>query len=236
MALRLAKLKAKAPRGALGGWLKIFSTSTRDMSTATLPDLPYDYDALSPVIIPEIMELHHKKHHQAYVNGLNTALENADEAASKNDLKTLITLQPAIRFNGGGHINHSMFWEMLIPPKDFEPPRAGSVLEKAIKEDFGSLDDLILKFNTAAAGVQGSGWGWLAYNKNVDKLVITTTPNQDPLQPTTMGLIPILGVDVWEHAYYLQYKNSRPDYLKEIWKIINWGDVEKRLDKATHSG
>ncbi|KAL4527773.1 hypothetical protein Ndes2437A_g02911 [Nannochloris sp. 'desiccata'] len=199
MALQVANKGSKA---ALGGWLKnskFCSASTRAISTATLPDLPYDYDALSPVIIPEIMELHHKKHHQAYVNGLNAALEKADDAANKNDLKTIISLQPAIKFNGGGHINHSMFWEMLIPPKDFEPPR----------------------------------WGWLAYNTEVDKLVITTTANQDPLEPTSSGLIPILGVDVWEHAYYLQYKNARPDYLKEIWKVVNWADVEKRLEKAT---
>lgn len=126
-----------------------------------------------------------------------------------------------------------MFWEMLIPPKDFEPPRAHSTLENAIKNDFGSLDDLISRFNAATAAVQGSGWGWLAYNTEVDKLVITTTANQDPLEPTSSGLIPILGVDVWEHAYYLQYKNARPDYLKEIWKVVNWADVEKRLEKAT---
>jgi len=128
-----------------------------------------------------------------------------------------------------------MFWQMLIPPKDFQPPRPESTLEKAINNDFGSLDDLISRFNTATAAVQGSGWGWLAVDKNVDKLVITTTANQDPLEPTS-GLIPILGVDVWEHAYYLQYKNARPDYLKEIWKVINWADVEKRLDKATGGG
>ncbi|KAG7672915.1 putative Superoxide dismutase [Mn] 1, mitochondrial [Nannochloris sp. 'desiccata'] len=233
MALQVANKGSKA---ALGGWLKnskFCSASTRAISTATLPDLPYDYDALSPVIIPEIMELHHKKHHQAYVNGLNAALEKADDAANKNDLKTIISLQPAIKFNGGGHINHSMFWEMLIPPKDFEPPRAHSTLENAIKNDFGSLDDLISRFNAATAAVQGSGWGWLAYNTEVDKLVITTTANQDPLEPTSSGLIPILGVDVWEHAYYLQYKNARPDYLKEIWKVVNWADVEKRLEKAT---
>lgn len=129
-----------------------------------------------------------------------------------------------------------MFWEMLIPPKDFEPPRAKSPLEKAINNDFGSLDNLISRFNTATAAVQGSGWGWLAYSKDVDKLVITTTGNQDPLETTSSGFIPILGVDVWEHAYYLQYKNARPDYLKEIWKVINWTDVEKRLEKASGGG
>jgi Fe-Mn family superoxide dismutase len=242
MTLQVAKKGTRAAL-ALGGWLKntnsFLSASTgagtRAISTATLPDLPYDYDALSPVIIPEIMQLHHKKHHQAYVNGLNTALEKADDAANKNDLKTIISLQPAIKFNGGGHINHSMFWQMLLPPKDFEPPRSGSTLEKAIQHNFGSLDDLISRFNSVTAGVQGSGWGWLAYHKDTEKLVITTTANQDPLEPTSSGLIPILGIDVWEHAYYLQYKNARPNYLKEIWKVINWADVEKRLEKATSS-
>ena len=115
-----------------------------------------------------------------------------------------------------------MFWEMLCPPKDFVPPEGK--LAGAVQNDFGSLDTLIEKFNTATAGVQGSGWGWLGYNKDLNKLVIATTANQDPLQATT-GLVPLLGVDVWEHAYYLQYKNVRPDYLKEIWKIVNWNTL-----------
>ena len=118
---------------------------------------------------------------------------------------------------------------MLCPPRDYQPP--SGALEDALVRDFGTLDTFTSKFNAAAAGVQGSGWGWLAYQKDVDRLIITTTANQDPLEPTTTNMIPLLGIDVWEHAYYLQYKNARPDYLKEIWKIVNWGDVEKRFFK-----
>ena len=129
-----------------------------------------------------------------------------------------------------GHLNHSMFWKMLCPPKEYEPPTGA--LAEAIARDFGSLSSLTSKFNAAAAGVQGSGWGWIAYNKEAGNLVLTTTANQDPLKPTT-GLVPLLGVDVWEHAYYLQYKNVRPDYLKEIWKVVNWKDVAKRFNEAT---
>jgi Fe-Mn family superoxide dismutase len=123
-----------------------------------------------------------------------------------------------------------MFWEMLCPPKDFEPP-SGELLQ-AIERDFGSLDALVKKFNGSTAAVQGSGWGWLGYSKDLGKLVVATTSNQDPLEATT-GLVPLLGVDVWEHAYYLQYKNVRPDYLKEIWKIVNWKNVDMRFKNAS---
>ena len=119
---------------------------------------------------------------------------------------------------------------MLCPQKDFEPP-SGELLE-AIEKDFGSLDAMVKKFNGSTAAVQGSGWGWLGYSKDLDKLVVATTSNQDPLEATT-GLVPLLGVDVWEHAYYLQYKNVRPDYLKEIWKIVNWKNVDMRFKNAS---
>ncbi|KDD73082.1 Iron/manganese superoxide dismutase [Helicosporidium sp. ATCC 50920] len=198
-------------------------------AAATLPDLPFDYGALQPVISGEIMELHHKKHHQAYVTNLNKALEQSQEASNKNDLGGQIALQSAIKFNGGGHLNHSIFWKNLISPKDFVPPSAE--LKADLEAAFGSVESFISQFNAAAAGVQGSGWGWLGYNKSVQKLVIATTANQDPLQPTT-GIVPLLGIDVWEHAYYLQYKNVRPDYLKEVWKVVNWKDVAERYAAA----
>ncbi|KAI7840677.1 hypothetical protein COHA_005599 [Chlorella ohadii] len=175
------------------------------------------------------MELHHKKHHQAYVTGANTALEQYEEAQHKGDVSKMIALQPALKFNAGGHLNHSMFWQMLCPPKEYEPP-SGS-LEQAIEAEFGALDALQKQFNAKAAGVQGSGWCWLAFNPEVKNLVIATTANQDPLQPTT-GLVPVLGVDVWEHAYYLQYKNVRPDYLKKIWEVVNWKDCGRRYEEA----
>lgn len=192
-----------------------------------LPDLPYAEDALEPVISAEIMNLHHKKHHQTYVKNLNDAFEKSQQAASSGDLDTVIALQSAIKFNGGGHINHSLFWENLAPKEQGggEPPTGP--LEQMIKECFGSLDQFIEKFNSKAAPIQGSGWCWLVACKGSKRLCIVPCPNQDPLFATT-GYTPLLGVDVWEHAYYLQYKNVRPDYLKNIWQVINWKVVENR--------
>ncbi|ORZ39258.1 Manganese/iron superoxide dismutase [Catenaria anguillulae PL171] len=195
----------------------------------TLPDLPYDYNALEPVVSAEIMKLHHSKHHQAYVTNLNVAEEKFAEAQVKKDIASQIALQPALKFNGGGHINHTIFWTNLCSPKDFDLPQ-GELL-KAIQAEFGSLDNLVTKFNTQTAAVQGSGWGWLGVNKETKRLQIATTANQDPLAPTT-GLVPILGIDVWEHAYYLDYKNARPDYLKAIWGVVNWKNVAERFAKA----
>ena len=127
-----------------------------------------------------------------------------------------------------GHVNHSIFWTNLCAPKDYEPP-SGELLTM-IESEFGSLDNMVSKFNAASAGVQGSGWGWLGYDKATHRLVVTTTANQDPL--ASVGLTPLLGVDVWEHAYYLQYKNVRPDYLKAVWQVVNWKNVAERLVAA----
>lgn len=193
----------------------------------TLPDLPYDYNALEPVISAEIMVLHHSKHHQTYVNMLNQSEEKFMEAKAKNDLKTMIALGPMLRFNGGGHLNHSIFWQNLSP-NGGEPE--GDLLA-AINKDYGSFENFKNIFSAATVGIQGSGWGWLGYNKTTKSLAITTMPNQDPLEPTT-GLVPLLGIDVWEHAYYLQYKNVRADYVKNLFQIINWKDVSARLASA----
>lgn len=196
-----------------------------------LPDLPYDYSALEPVISGEIMELHHKKHHQTYVNKLNEALEKSSEASSKGDLDKEIALQSAIKFNGGGHLNHSIFWTNLAPQNQGggEPPKGA--LAEEIQNLWGSFDKFVEAFNAKTAAIQGSGWGWLAWCKQHKHLTIRTCANQDPLFATT-GLIPLLGVDVWEHAYYLQYKNARPDYLKNIWKVVNWMNVTERFEAA----
>lgn len=201
------------------------------MKKFTLPDLPYDYDALEPVIAAEIMQLHHQKHHNAYVTKLNEALEKYAAAEAKEDLETMIALQPAIRFNGGGHINHSIFWQNLAPKSQGggEPPTGN--LGEAIKKQFGSFESFVEKFNAKAGPVQGSGWCWLAFCPEHKILTISTCANQDPLQ-STQGLHPLLGVDVWEHAYYLQYKNARPEYLKAIWGVVNWADVATRYDEA----
>lgn len=196
-------------------------------SQQTLPDLPYDFAALEPVISAEIMELHYKKHHQAYVTNLNKALEQYSDAEAKGDIKKMIELQPAIRFNGGGHINHTIFWTNLAPKEEGREPKGE--LGKAIEHSFGSLNQFIDTFSAKTAAIQGSGWGWLAFDREHSSLTICTCANQDPCAE---GKVPLLGVDVWEHAYYLQYKNLRADYLKAIWSIVNWENVSKRYEEA----
>lgn len=196
-----------------------------------LPPLPYDFGALEPVISGKIMELHYTKHHKAYVDNYNAAREKEIQAEQKEGLDGIsakIALQPAIQFNAGGHINHSIFWTNLTPPKDFTPPK-GEILE-AITRDFGSLQQLIDTMNAQTLAIQGSGWGWLGYRADKKRLELATCPNQNPLAPT--GLIPLLGIDVWEHAYYLQYENRRADYLKKIWEIVNWKNVGERYHTA----
>lgn len=196
-----------------------------------LPSLPYDFNALEPIISAEIMQLHYTKHHQAYVNNLNKALEQYAEAESKNDLSAMISLQKAIKFNGGGHINHSIFWTNLAPQASGGGTPPSGNLAEMIKRFFGSFEDFVELFSNQAVALQGSGWVWLGYNKTMKTLEIAPCDNQDPV--STKGLIPLLGIDVWEHAYYLQYKNVRPDYVKAIWKVVNWKNVGERYQKAS---
>lgn len=194
----------------------------------TLPDLPYDYGALEPTISAEIMQLHHSKHHATYVNNLNVAQEKLAEAEAKSDTSAIIALAPALRFNGGGHINHTIFWQNMSPNGGGEP--SGELMD-AIKRDFGSFDNMKKTLSASTVAVQGSGWGWLGYNKAAGRLQITTCPNQDPLEAST-GMVPLFGIDVWEHAYYLQYKNVRPDYVNAIWNVANWEDITARFNAA----
>ncbi|MCE5316723.1 MAG: superoxide dismutase [Parachlamydia sp.] len=197
----------------------------------TLPPLPYDLNALEPVISAEIMTLHYNKHHNTYVTNLNKAMEQYCDAEAKSDLPAMVALQQAIKFNGGGHINHSIFWTNLAPTnKGGGTPPTGKLAE-AINKEFGSLEKLIEQLSAKAVAIQGSGWGWLGYNKAKDRLEIATCDNQDPL--STKGLAPLLGIDVWEHAYYLQYKNVRADYVKAIWQIVNWSNVAQRYQAVT---
>ncbi|KAJ8649781.1 hypothetical protein MRB53_002804 [Persea americana] len=205
----------------------------RGLVTFSLPDLPYDYSALEPAISGEIMHLHHQKHHQTYVTNYNKALEQLDDAMAKGDAPAVVKLQSAIKFNGGGHINHSIFWENLIPTHEGggEPPKGS--LGWAIDMHFGSFEVLLQKMNTEGAALQGSGWVWLGLDKDLKKLVVETTANQDPLVTKGASLVPLLGIDVWEHAYYLQYKNVRPDYLKNIWKVINWKYASELYEKES---
>jgi len=205
-------------------------TSVSNQSVYKLPDLPYGFNELEPVISGQIMEVHYKGHHQGYVNNLNASLEKYAAAEAKNDVGQMIALQQSIRFNGGGHVNHSIFWTNLAPTKKGGGESPTGEIASRIQSQFGSLEKFIEKFNTQTVAIQGSGWGWLGYNKAEDRLVIASCANQDPLSIT--GLSPLLGIDVWEHAYYLQYKNLRADYLKAIWKIVNWKNVGERLENA----
>ncbi|KAJ1623884.1 superoxide dismutase [Mn], mitochondrial [Pavlovales sp. CCMP2436] len=189
------------------------------MQKYTLPDLPYAASALEPAISGEIMTIHHSKHHTAYVTNLNVALEKYAEAETKGDLAAMVALQSAIKFNGGRHINHSIFWTNLAPVASGGGNVSNSPTVSAmINAQWGSLDAFKTAFSAQCVAVQGSGWGWLGYNKAEGALKIDTTANQDPL--STLGLVPLLGVDVWEHAYYMQYKNVRLDDLKSIWSVV----------------
>lgn len=196
----------------------------------TLPNLPYASDALEPVIDKETMEIHHGKHHNGYVTKLNDALEGtefADKAiedvvANLNDIPE--EKRTAVRNNGGGHLNHSLFWESLQAPSDNNEVPAE--LAKKLEDAFGSVDAFKEKFEAAGAGQFGSGWAWLVDNNGT--LEVVGTPNQD--NPITDGKKPLLGVDVWEHAYYLNYQNRRPDYLSAFWKVVNWSKVVERLN------
>ena len=200
--------------------------------TYTLPDLPYAYDALEPYIDEETMHLHHDKHHNTYVTNLNAAIERYPELGEKtieellSDMDAIPTdIKTAVRNNGGGHANHSFFWEIMAPNAGGEP--TGEIKE-AINEAFGDFSSFKEEFKKAAAGRFGSGWAWLVMENG--KLAITSTANQD--SPLMEGKTPILGLDVWEHAYYLKYKNVRPDYIAAFWNVINWDEVNKRFEAA----
>jgi len=198
------------------------------MSAHTLPALPYAYDALEPYISQEIMVLHHTKHHQTYVNALNAAEASYAKASTP---KERIALQAALKFNGGGHINHSLFWKNLAS----SPAKNGNggvlpngPLKSALEHTYGSIDNFKKEFNTITAGIQGSGWGWLGLNPTTKALEIVTTANQDPL----LTHVPIIGVDIWEHAFYLQYKNVKVDYLTAIWNVINFEEAQRRYTEG----
>ncbi|HEY4551698.1 MAG TPA: superoxide dismutase SodA [Bacillaceae bacterium] len=197
-----------------------------------LPQLPYAYDALEPHIDKETMNIHHTKHHNTYVTNLNKALEGKDELAGKSveelisDLDSVPeSIRTAVRNNGGGHANHTLFWKLLSPNGGGEP--SGSLAD-AIKETFGSYDKFKEQFEAAGAGRFGSGWAWLVLNNG--KLEITSTPNQD--NPLMEGKTPLLGLDVWEHAYYLKYQNRRPEYMSAFWNVVNWDEVQKLYEEA----
>jgi superoxide dismutase, Fe-Mn family len=196
-----------------------------------VPDLPYAYDALEPHIDEETMRIHHDKHHQAYVDKANAALEGTDWESK--DVEEVIAnleslpeeIRGPVRNNAGGHVNHSFFWQIMSPDGGGEP---SGELGDAIGEKFGSFDDFKQQFKDAGIARFGSGWAWLVHGEG--GLEITSTPNQD--SPISEGKTPLLGVDVWEHAYYLKYQNKRPDYLDAFWNVVNWDEVASRFEAA----
>lgn len=197
-----------------------------------LPELPYAYDALAPHIDEETMKLHHDKHHATYVEKTNGAVEKHPELADKTIEELVANLdsvpediRTVVRNNGGGHANHSFFWEILSPNGGGEPTGA---LKDAIEETFGSFDKFKEEFAAASAGQFGSGWGWLVVNNG--KLEVTSTPNQD--SPLTDGKTPVIGLDVWEHAYYLNYQNKRPAYIDAFWNVVNWEKANEIYESA----
>ena len=198
------------------------------MAVYELPDLPYDYDALEPYISAEIMQLHHDKHHATYVAGANAALE-ALEAERDGDANAdkIRALSKNLAFNLGGHTNHSIFWKNLSPNGGGEPT---GELAEAINRDFGSFEKFKAHFSAAATGLQGSGWAVLGYDHVAGRLVIEQLTDQQG--NISINLTPLLMLDMWEHAFYLQYKNVKADYVKAVWNIVNWADVQQRFEAA----
>jgi superoxide dismutase, Fe-Mn family len=214
-------------------WVESAIAAEAPTGPFTLPPLPYDYSALEPHIDAATMQFHHDKHHATYINNLNTALQKYPELQSKS-IEELLTgladlpedIQTTVRNNGGGHFNHNMFWEIMGPNKGGEPTGA---IAAAIDSTFGGFDAFQQQFNEAGAKRFGSGWVWLVKDQD-GKLQIVSTPNQD--NPILEGLVPIMGNDVWEHAYYLNYQNRRADYLTAWWNVANWDEINRRYEEA----
>jgi len=197
------------------------------MAVYTLPDLPYDYSALEPAMTGEIMELHHDKHHAAYVKGANDTLEQLAEAGESASPVTTVGLEKTLAFNLSGHVLHSIFWQNLSPDGGDRP---GGDLAAAIGEHFGSFEAFSTRLSTATTGVQGSGWGVLGYEPLAGRLIIEQL--YDHHGNVGVNSTPLLVFDAWEHAYYLQYRNVRPDYVARLWDLVNWADVARRFERA----
>lgn len=197
------------------------------MAEYTLPDLPYDYGALEPFISGKIMELHHSKHHLAYVNGANTALEQMAEARDNESLGTVNLLEKNLAFNLAGHVNHSVFWPNMSPDGGDKPV---GELAAALDSFFGSFDKFRAQFEASALGIQGSGWSILAWETLGQRPIICQLYDHQGNLP--VGIVPLLMLDMWEHAFYLQYQNVKADYVKAWWNIVNWADVQARFEAA----
>ncbi len=226
--LLMAALAAGLLLAAPGGVRAQDAASAGALTTHTLPELPYAYDALEPHIDAKTMELHHSKHHAAYVKGLNEAEAALAKARAANDYAMVQYWSKRAAFNGGGHFLHSMFWTVMAPAgKGGGGVPEGALMDR-ITRDFGSFEAFKAQFSAAAAAVEGSGWALLVYRPADDRLVILQAENQHKL--TDWAGTPVLGLDVWEHAYYLNYQNRRPDYIAAWWNVVNWGQVQKNID------
>ena len=205
------------------------------MGKYTLPEMPYAYDALEPHLDAQTMEIHHSNHHQKYTDGMNGALEKLSPELQEKDIEEILSninqvpdeVKGAINFNGGGYDNHKLFWNSMKQNGGGEPTGA---IADAINDSFGSFAEFKELFSSKTAPIQGSGWGWLVYNPSSGKVEYQAMSNQD--SPRTKGLVPLLGLDVWEHAYYLKYQNKSPDYIAAWWNVINWDEVNDRFSKA----
>lgn len=200
----------------------------------TLPPLPYDYNALEPYIDEQTMRIHHDRHHAGYVNGLNAALEKLAQARESGDFSAVQQLERLVAFHGGGHYNHTIFWQIMAPPGAGGGGEPDGALREQIEKDFGSFEAFKKHFSAAANAVEGSGWGVLAWHPAAEQLLILTMMNQQNL--TIIGSQPILMIDVWEHAYYLKYQNRRADYIEAWWNVVNWPKVAELLEAAKGGG
>lgn len=199
------------------------------MEEYKLPELPYAYGALEPYIDEQTMRLHHDKHHAAYVNGLNAALAKLKEAREKGDFALITGLSKLVAFHGSGHALHTLFWQVMCPKDKSKEPASGALADQ-IKADFGSMEAFKKQFSEAAKAVEGNGWAVLSYEPMGKRLVVLQAENHQKL--TFQGSVPLLVLDVWEHAYYILYKNNRAGYVEAWWNVVNWGEVEKRLSHA----
>ena len=200
------------------------------MEECKLPDLPYAYNALEPYVDEATMKLHHGKHHAAYVAGLNAALKKLEEARTKGDFSAIRALSLAAAFHGSGHILHSLFWKSMCPKEKSVQPTKGALYDK-VTSDFGSLDAFKKQFSEAAKAVEGSGWAILAYEPSGKRLIVLQAENHQ--KQTIQGSVPLLALDVWEHAYYLKYQNNRGTYVDAWWNVCNWENAEKEFSMAS---
>ncbi|MCX8065885.1 MAG: superoxide dismutase [Candidatus Hydrogenedentes bacterium] len=213
--------------GVIGVPMSTFAQTGGAITEHKLPELPYPYDALEPYIDARTMELHHTKHHAAYVKGLNTAESALAEARAKNDFLLIQHWSKQAAFHGGGHFLHSMFWKVMAPPGNGGGGKPEGELLGLIERDFGSFESFQAHFSAAANAVEGGGWALLHYRPIDGRLIVLQAENQHKL--TAWGVLPIMGIDVWEHAYYLKYQNNRSEYVKAWWNVVNWSQVAKNL-------